>query len=882
MEVADIPAAPLGAVIAYRLTADGTATPEYTFAVAADLPLEIAADPAETGTATPSYGTHLYPSGTVLRVSAPAIIPDPDAPDGLRTACIGWTGTGSVPPSGDAAETTITLDAPSTLTWHWQNQAALVETVTPDALSSSAPARTNWWSLGSTDASSSAPAAERLDDPATGEPYAFCGWLLDGVRWPDAATPAPLAATGISMTGPRTLAAVYLPADLDTDADGIPDWFAARYFPAGGPDASPAADPDGDGWENAAEAADLTDPLDPASFPTPPALVHTPVASPCGDAFPLRIAAAISDNSAVVSAALRIRRNGQPARHIAMSPDPDAPGTWAALTPVAADHDTFTYSISATDPVGLVAQTPEYTFEVRWPGLAADPLAGFHPVLPAGGTTNATLTLSNTGSVPLTVSFALAPVGFADDAESGTNGWTSFSASTNATTWHIAPVGCHSPSNAWCNGVPDKLPSYPCNSDDSLLTPPVRLWPADAPRGGAPRLAFWHWADFERDFDTDPDSPTIRMWDTGLLECTTNSGATWRSLVPDGGYPAIQTATVSPFPDGTPCFAPTDDAWQPVAADLSPLAPDALSAATPAQIRFHFASDSYVAYRGWRIDDLQITPRTLLPSGGNWAALSADALTLDPGETATLDISFDASAFAPMQTDCQFLDLYHNDPRLPNPLPIPLSLSCSDRSLTVAATGPGTAAPLGTAIYPAATNLLLTFTPDTGAILADLLTNGVPAADYCGTDAPTTLPVTLESNLVVQATFAPLPPADAVPAADWLALHGLTNRPPVAEAALDPDHDGLLTWQEAALGSDPTDPADAPLRVTLLPPTGTDTAFRLVWHAYTNPSATYLLLSTTNLLAPFEPLDTLPAAPPVMTSPPLLPASSFHAIQYIP
>ena len=168
------------------------------------------------------------------------------------------------------------------------------------------------------------------------------------------------------------------------------------------------------------------------------------------------------------------------------------------------------------------------------------------------------------------------------------------------------------------------------------------------------------------------------------------------------------------------------------------------------------------------------------------------------------------------------------------------------------------------------------------AILADLQTNAAPVPALCGTSETTTFPVHLSTNLHVHATFAIPPSPDQIPSADWLSSYGLTNRPPVAEAALDPDRDGLLTWQEAALRSDPTDPASAPLRLTLLPPTGTDTAYRAVWHAYTNPSATYLLQTATNPLAPYLPLHALPAAPPIMTSPPLPPAPSFHSLLYRP
>ena len=889
---ADIPAAPLGSTIDYRLTADTVYAPGndtfWTFLVAPDLTLTISAEGAPADASpTPPYGTHCYPSGTVLRATSPAIIPDPDFPATHRTACIGWTATGAPPPTGNGPDVTFTLTAPSTLTWRWQSQVALTETTDPADL---APPRTNWWPLGATNAAAAAPAAPFIAD------CAFADWCLDDARWPDATTPAsPDAPTGIPMDAPHDLSARYLPATLDTDADGLPDWFTARYFPTGSPDASPSADPDADGWENAAEAADRTDPLDPASVPVPPAIAHVPVASPCTAPFPLLIAATITDNTAVASATLRIRRNNQPPRTIPMFPDPADPPRWTATTPVAAtDGDTFAYSIAATDPAGLTAETQEAIFTVRWPGLSASPRAGFHFDLstlgaPADAIATATLTLANTGSIPLHATLAFAHVGFADDAESGTNGWSTLSATTNVSTWHLGTAGARSPAHAWCNGLPDALPVYPCNADDSLLTPPIRLWPADAPRGGAPRLDFWHWADFERDYDTDPDTPVIRMWDTGILEYTTDSGTTWHPLAPDGGYPAIQSETASFFPEGTPCFAPTDDDWQPVAADLSPFAPDAPSASVPAQIRFRFASDIYVVHQGWRIDDLKITPRTQLPDTAppgttNWATLSADTLEIPPGATASITVRADAASLAPMQTDYLLLDLRHDDPRLPTPLPIPVSITRTDRRLTVTSEGPGIATPLGTALYPAPgpTNLLLTLTPDDVAILADLQLNATTLPDLLGTSAPTTLPLSLSTNLTIHAAFAIPPSPDQIPSADWLASWGLTNRPPVAEASLDPDRDGLLTWQEAALRSDPTDPSSAPLRLTLLPPSGTNTSYRLVWHAYTNPAATYTLQTATNPLSPYLPLQTLPASPPIMTSPPLPPAPAFHSLLYRP
>ena len=57
-----------------------------------------------------------------------------------------------------------------------------------------------------------------------------------------------------------------------------------RYFGDAAEAYDPAGDPDGDGYANAEEEADRTDPFDPDSFPTPPAMTpfeEPPARSPC-------------------------------------------------------------------------------------------------------------------------------------------------------------------------------------------------------------------------------------------------------------------------------------------------------------------------------------------------------------------------------------------------------------------------------------------------------------------------------------------------------------------------------------------------------------------------------------------------------------------------
>ena len=67
------------------------------------------------GTPTPAVGDHLYSSDAEVTVSVEA----PAAVDGVRAVCTGWTGTGSVPASGDGSSATFVITEDSSITWNW-------------------------------------------------------------------------------------------------------------------------------------------------------------------------------------------------------------------------------------------------------------------------------------------------------------------------------------------------------------------------------------------------------------------------------------------------------------------------------------------------------------------------------------------------------------------------------------------------------------------------------------------------------------------------------------------------------------------------------------------------------------------------------------------
>ena len=73
---------------------------------------------SERGSIVPMSGNSLWSWRTAVSASA-----NPDPPeDGVRYACSGWTGTGSVPASGTETNVTFSIDVDSTITWNWRKE----------------------------------------------------------------------------------------------------------------------------------------------------------------------------------------------------------------------------------------------------------------------------------------------------------------------------------------------------------------------------------------------------------------------------------------------------------------------------------------------------------------------------------------------------------------------------------------------------------------------------------------------------------------------------------------------------------------------------------------------------------------------------------------
>ena len=244
----------------YRLRAGEAVSGPHAVTVGAPVALTVATE-GPLFPATPAIGqTQTFAAGEVVTATAlPVRAWSYDAAQRLiastETPAGGWLITdagGRVLDLGVGGTATFAMPAvPATLTW-------AAEAVDP-AL---------WRTLAFDDYTMLCREGERFVLPAP-NPKPGQGLVVTGV-W-------------VAEDGTRLRAGdAYGPvtADVTFTAERLP--WAEAYL--GGANYDPDADPDGDGYANAEEALDLTDPNDPASHPTPPALTllaDPPAQSPC-------------------------------------------------------------------------------------------------------------------------------------------------------------------------------------------------------------------------------------------------------------------------------------------------------------------------------------------------------------------------------------------------------------------------------------------------------------------------------------------------------------------------------------------------------------------------------------------------------------------------
>ena len=170
-----------------------------------------------------AYGTNTVISEIAFVASAPESV---DARQGARMACSGWTGEGDVPAVGASNRVSLSLSGPSALVWQWRGEVAFTNRYRLADVNAIFGETVRWVPEGA-----SAETETALELGFVGNvPYAFCGWRVDGTRWPDADSTSPNPATGIVMYAPRLAEGDYLPFWLDSDDNVLSDWWELRYF----------------------------------------------------------------------------------------------------------------------------------------------------------------------------------------------------------------------------------------------------------------------------------------------------------------------------------------------------------------------------------------------------------------------------------------------------------------------------------------------------------------------------------------------------------------------------------------------------------------------------------------------------------------------------
>lgn len=172
--------------------------------------------------------------------------------------------------------------------------------------------------------------------------------------------------------------------------------------------------------------------------------------------------------------------------------------------------------------------------------------------------------------------------------EAGAQGFTT-TGSTGASTWAIASDFNHSPPNAF------KATDIATVSDQRLISPPIVL-PSNLTADNI-TLQFWNRQEME-------DNSVTACFDGGIVEISTNAGATWTQLVPprlltDPYDGPISGAFSNPLAGlNAWCGDPQD--WLSSILDIDSFAGQTV------QFRFRMGTDVSVSHPGWWIDDVKV------------------------------------------------------------------------------------------------------------------------------------------------------------------------------------------------------------------------------------------------------------------------------------
>ncbi len=169
---------------------------------------------------------------------------------------------------------------------------------------------------------------------------------------------------------------------------------------------------------------------------------------------------------------------------------------------------------------------------------------------------------------------SIGTAGMENDFENNDGGFIPNPA-TNGWQWGTDTTsGAHSGTKVWGTLLNN---SYPNNVIWTLTTPDVFI-------GSNYTLEFWHWYSMEGTYDG------------GNIKISTNNGATWNLLTPEGGYTHSNVLALN-----GPGFSGTSNGWSLVRIALGSYANQNV------KFRFTFGADSIINGIGWYIDDVKTT-----------------------------------------------------------------------------------------------------------------------------------------------------------------------------------------------------------------------------------------------------------------------------------
>jgi len=242
-------------------------------------------------------------------------------------------------------------------------------------------------------------------------------------------------------------------------------------------------------------------------------------------------------------------------------------------------------STSATSVVGVLTEDDQYitisdangSFGDIGPNESVDNSGDMFVIVaaddfPPGYSVEFNLALEADGGYGLDVEFAICAI---ESFEYNDGGWT------GAGVWEwgaptSGPGSAYDGNNVWGTVLGGQ---YPSNADDALITAEYDL------AGSNFTFSYYQWYDFENSYDG------------GNLHISTDNGATWSLLNPDGGYPDDQVTGL----DQEPGFTGSSGGWQLVTVDLG------LYCSQTVQIKFRFGTDGSITRDGWYIDGVVVT-----------------------------------------------------------------------------------------------------------------------------------------------------------------------------------------------------------------------------------------------------------------------------------